>query len=55
MKRGLIGFAESGLIPDAVIRRGIGLLNRKRLRLEGDGCAEARQVKKNDFIDRLST
>ncbi len=53
MKRGWIGFAESGLIPDAVIRRGIGLLNRKRLCLEGAGYAEARQVKKNDFIDRL--
>ncbi len=50
MHRGLIRLAESGLIPDEVIRWGIGLLNRKRLRLEEAGSAESRQKKKNDFI-----
>jgi hypothetical protein len=53
MHRGLIRFAESGLIPDSVIRRGIGLLNWKRLRLEEAGSAEYRQKKKNDFIEGL--
>ena len=53
MKRGLIRLAESGLIPDEVIRRGINLLNRKRLRLEAVGSAEERQEKKNRFIDAL--
>ena len=53
MKRGLIRLAESGLIPDEVIRRGISLLNRKRLRLEEAGSAEERQEKKNRFIDDL--
>ena len=53
MKRGLIWLAESGLIPDEVIRRGIGLLNRKRLRLEEAGSAEERQEKKTRFIDDL--
>ncbi len=45
--------AESGLIPDEAIRRGTGLLNRKRLRLEEAGSAETRQKKKNDFIEGL--
>ena len=53
MRRGLIRLAESGLIPDEVIRRGIGLLNRKRLRLEEAGSAEERQEKKTRFIDDL--
>ncbi len=53
MHRGLIRLAESGLIPDEVIRRGIGLLNRKRLRLEEAGSAESRQKQKNDFIEGL--
>jgi cyclopropane-fatty-acyl-phospholipid synthase len=53
MNRGLIRLAESGLIPDEVIRRGIGLLNRKRLRWEEAGSAEERQEKKNRFIDDL--
>ena len=43
MNRGLIRLAESCLIPDRVIRLGIGLLNRKRLRLEEAGSAESRQ------------
>ena len=53
MNRGLIRLAESGLIPDEAIRRGIGLLNRKRLHLEEAGSAESRQKKKNDFIEGL--
>jgi cyclopropane-fatty-acyl-phospholipid synthase len=53
MKPGLIRLAESGLIPDEVIRRGIGLLNRKRLRREEAGSAEDRQEKKNRFIEDL--
>jgi cyclopropane-fatty-acyl-phospholipid synthase len=53
MKRGLIRLAESGLIPDEIIRRGIGLLNRKRLRREESGSAESRQEKKLDFIEAL--
>ena len=53
MNRGLIRLAESCLIPDRVIRLGIGLLNRKRLRLEEAGSAEFRQKKKNDFIEGL--
>ncbi len=53
MNRGLIRLAESGLIPDEAIRRGIDLLNRKRLRLEEAGSAEFRQKKKNDFIEGL--
>ena len=53
MNRGLIRLAESGLIPDEAIRRGIGQLNRKRLRLEEAGSAEFRQKKKSDFIEGL--
>jgi len=53
MKRGLIRLAESGLIPDEVIRRGINLLNRKRLRLEAVGSAEERQEKKTHFSEAL--
>ena len=53
MSRGLIRLAESGLIPDEIIRRGIGLLNRKRLWVEDVGSAEARQEKKNAFIAEL--
>jgi cyclopropane-fatty-acyl-phospholipid synthase len=53
MNRGWIKLAESGLIPDEATRRGIGLLNRKRLRLEEAGSAETRQKKKSDFIEGL--
>jgi cyclopropane-fatty-acyl-phospholipid synthase len=53
MRREWIRWAESGLIPDEVIRRGIGFLNRVRLRTEDAGTAESRQEKKNAFIAEL--
>jgi cyclopropane-fatty-acyl-phospholipid synthase len=53
MRREWIRLAESGLIPDEVIRRGIGFLNRARLRDEDAGTAEARQERKNAFIAEL--
>jgi cyclopropane-fatty-acyl-phospholipid synthase len=53
MRREWIKLAESGLIPDEVIRRGIGFLNRARLRAEDAGMAETRQEKKNAFVAEL--
>ncbi|MCG6538345.1 MAG: class I SAM-dependent methyltransferase [Syntrophales bacterium LBB04] len=53
MIRGLIGLAESGLVPDEATRLEIRFLNRKSLRLEEAGSTEDRQGEKNRFIDDL--
>jgi len=49
-----IALAESGWIPDVLIRLGIRGFHRKRLRTENTGSIEARQEKKNHFISGLS-
>jgi cyclopropane-fatty-acyl-phospholipid synthase len=52
MKR-LLALADSGKMPDALIRRGIRYLNRRRLAREGRGSAEARLERKMALIRRL--
>ena len=53
MNRTLISLAEKGLIPDALIRRGIRLLNRKRLKKEEAHYPVGENKKKSSFIHQL--
>jgi len=51
----LITLAEQGIIPDRLIRSGIGLLNRQRLREEHRGGIEALREHQRAFITMLRT
>jgi cyclopropane-fatty-acyl-phospholipid synthase len=53
MNRPLISLAEKGIIPDALIRRGIWLLNRKRLKNEEALYSLGGNEKKSYFIHQL--
>lgn len=50
---GLISAMERGLLPDALIRRGIRQLLRVRLAAEGGGDVEARGQRQRDFLEQL--
>lgn len=52
MKR-LMDMVERGRVPDALIRRGIRLLDRKRLCAEARGGPEAQLQRKMDLVRRL--
>ncbi|MFZ5908309.1 MAG: SAM-dependent methyltransferase [Nitrospirota bacterium] len=52
MNRTLISLAEKGVIPDALIRRGIRLLNRRRLKNE-EAHHSAGEKEKSSFIHQL--
>lgn len=49
----LIDLAERGLIPDAIIRRGIRRLDKKRLRMEAAGDLESHRAAQRRFIDAM--
>ena len=49
----MISLAEKGVIPDALIRRGIRLLNRRRLKNEEADYSVGENKKKSSFIHQL--
>ena len=49
----LVRLIEAGLVPDSLIRIGIRVLNRKRLRMENPGSVETLQERKRTFIEQL--
>jgi len=49
----LIGLAERGFLPDRVIRLGIRLLDKKRLRSEDCGDVEAQRKRLSRFIEKM--
>ncbi len=49
----LIELSEQGILPDRLVRFGIGLLNRKRLREEHRGSIEALREHQRDFVAML--
>jgi len=53
VNRTLISLAEKGVIPDALIRRGIRLLNRRRLKNEEAHYSVVENKKKSSFIHQL--
>lgn len=53
MNRTLISLAEKGIIPDALIRRGIRLLNRRRLKNEEAQQSLEGNEKKSLFTQQL--
>ncbi|MDX1763909.1 MAG: cyclopropane-fatty-acyl-phospholipid synthase family protein [bacterium] len=53
VNRYLLNLAERGTLPDGLIRFGIRLLNKQRLRQEDLGDAEAQRRAMHDFITKL--
>jgi cyclopropane-fatty-acyl-phospholipid synthase len=49
----LLELAERGVLPDPLIRLGIRVLNRARLRAEARPCVEAELAAKQDFLARM--
>ena len=49
----LVGLMEKGMLPDAVIRRGIRRLLRKRLQDEYHGDTEVERQRQSDFFATL--
>jgi len=50
----LLSLAERGVLPDALIRRGIRMLDRSRLRMESEGGPDAQSQRKAELIRQLS-
>ncbi len=49
----LIDWAERGVLPDRLIRLGIRLFDRQRLRQQSRGNAAAQRMRKHRFIDQM--